>query len=201
LRPRASAPSAMTSRKGSQALERGDRLGVGAHGGIRESVDACSVVTGLTSQSRWTPPAWWPLLPAIRFAGRRDGLQRPGRLQVGAGRLPADARGLLDAAKGPAHPPQRQDRLSLLFVQDLHPACGSRPTAFASVSVRYPWWPVFKFPSVAGLDRPPRVTPMPGLLFAGFSSHGIAYQVSAWSASDIYEALEPLGQCGRGRGP
>src|SRR5258705_13944655 len=45
LRPRASA-SLISSRYGSQALDRDDPLGAGGHGAVPESVDTCSVVAG-----------------------------------------------------------------------------------------------------------------------------------------------------------
>ena len=42
-----------------------------------------------------------------------------GRLQIAAGRLPADARRLLDAPQRPTQSPQRQALLSCVFAQDV----------------------------------------------------------------------------------
>ena len=90
------------------------------------------LLVGATSpgapQSRWTPPSWWPVLLAIRMAVRRGSARRPSGVQVGARRLAPHTRGQLDAPERPAQPPQRQYLLFLLFVQDVHPGGGSRPT-------------------------------------------------------------------------
>jgi len=134
--------SAITSRKGSQALALGARP---ADSGRWAVLD------------RWTPPRygrfWGPevgqhppcggrFCPSWVGGHPRNGrfwrpLPRPtasathrhaGSLQVSARRLPTDACGLFDSPQRPAQSPKRQYLLLLLVAQDVaHPGDGSRP--------------------------------------------------------------------------
>ena len=100
LRPRPSA-SAISSRYGSQALAlaraRGTVAWVGGHrrngvlaGRSRWTPPAWWPV--LTDPGRWTPPVWWPVLAATPWPAAAPAHRDPGRLQIGARRLAADRR-------------------------------------------------------------------------------------------------------------
>ena len=83
-----------------RAARRGERGGVGRH---------------LRRGGR----AWRPRPRPTAPPTDRD----PSRLQIAAGRLPADARRRFNAPQRPTQSPQRQDLLSCVFVQDVaHPA-------------------------------------------------------------------------------
>jgi hypothetical protein len=81
----------------------------------------------LTVQGRWTPAPWWPVLAATPRPTATATHSHPGRLEVGAGGLPTDGGGLLDAPQRPAQSPKRQNLLLLVVAQDVaHPGAGTR---------------------------------------------------------------------------
>jgi hypothetical protein len=85
---------------------------------------------------------------------------------------------VFDAPEGLARPPQRQDLLSSLFVQDVHLGGGSRPYRLRQ-RLRYPWWPVFKCSSVPVLTvhrGNQAFTPAPGFV-APCLRHGMTLRV------------------------
>jgi hypothetical protein len=58
--------------------------------------------------------------------------------------------------------------LLLLIAQDVHPGRGDHdPLRLVNVSARYSWWRIFRCPSVADFDRPPRADETPWYLLKG----------------------------------
>ena len=170
---RGSAPPRSARGRARRRSHPGARPGAGGHGASPESVDTSSVVAGfdsqsrwtpppwwpvLTAQGRWTPPAWWPVLPAIRLGRpprRRTATPAAFRYALAVSRRTPVACSMRRSDQ-PSRPSARTCCL-LLFVQDVaHPGGGTRPHRLRQRLGRYPWWPVFRCPSVAGFGCPPR---------------------------------------------
>src|SRR5437660_4296500 len=157
LRPRARA-SVITSRKGSQALALGARPGDGGHGVPSESVDTSPVVAGFGGSGSVDTPA-----VVAGFGGHTTGRPPRPRTPIPAAfryALAVSLRTAVSCSIRRSDQPSRPSARTCCFLSSLKTLLilaqehGSR--AFVNVAVRYLWWPVFRCPSVAGFDRPPR---------------------------------------------